>query len=49
MMYGGLRMPGGYLELLSKYGVGVTIEKVNGITIPKYSGVYNYTYANTIK
>lgn len=40
----GLERVGGYLELMRGDGVGVTLEKSNSITIPKYSGVINFEY-----
>lgn len=40
----GLERVGGYLEYMKQDGVGVTLEKSNSITIPKYSGVINFEY-----
>lgn len=45
-----LNRPGGYLDnLREKYQIGAELKKSNNITIPKYSGVINYKYAQTIK
>ena len=45
-----LDRPGGYLDnLREKYQIGAELKKSNNITIPKYSGVINYKYAQTIK
>ena len=45
-----LDRPGGYLDnLRDKYQIGAELKKSNNITIPKYSGVINYKYAQTIK
>ena len=41
-----LERPGGYLEYLKKDTVGAKLEKSNNITIPKYTGVITYKYAN---
>lgn len=40
-----LSRPGGYLEILKTATVGVELKKSNSITIPKYTGVINYKYA----
>ena len=42
---------GGYLDQISSNGNGVLvkIEKSNDITIPKYSGVYNFEYAKNVE
>lgn len=45
----GLSRPGGYLELLRNASVGAELKKSNSITIPKYTGVINYDYAQTVK
>lgn len=45
----GLSRPGGYLELLKNASVGAELKKSNNITIPKYTGVINYEYAQTVK
>ena len=44
-----LSRPGGYLELLKGATVGVELKKSNAITIPKYTGVITYKYAQNIK
>lgn len=45
----GLSRPGGYLELLRNASVGAELKKYNNITIPKYTGVIDYDYAQTVK
>lgn len=45
----GLERIGGYLELMRSQGVGVNLEKSNNVTIPKYSGVINFKYAQNIE
>ena len=46
----GLNRPGGYLNSLKeKYSIGVEFEKSNNITIPKYTGVLTYKYAQNVK
>lgn len=44
-----LSRPGGYLETLKGYSIGVELKKSNNITIPKYSGTLTYNYAKTSK
>ena len=44
-----LSRPGGYLEILKAATVGVDLKKSNHITIPKYTGVINYKYAQNVK
>lgn len=44
-----LSRPGGYLEILKKATVGVDLKKSNNITIPKYTGVFTYKYAQNSK
>lgn len=44
-----LSRPGGYLELLKGATVGVDLKKSNSITIPKYTGVIMYKYAQNLK
>lgn len=44
-----LSRPGGYLELLKNATVGVELKKSNNITIPKYTGVITYKYAQNSK
>ncbi len=43
-----LSRPGGYLEVLKGATVGVDFKKSNNITIPKYTGVITYKYAQTV-
>lgn len=45
-----LERPGGYLSLLKEKPryLKVSLEKSNDITIPKYSGVFNFKYAKSI-
>ena len=45
----GLERVGGYLEYMKRDGVGVTLEKSNSITIPKYSGVINFEYLQNVE
>ena len=44
-----LSRPGGYLETLKGYSIGVELKKSNNITIPKYSGTLTYNYAKTME
>ena len=44
----GLSRPGGYLEILEWASIGVDLKKSNNITIPKYTGVIKYEYAQTV-
>lgn len=44
-----LSRQGGYLEILKEASVGVELKKSNHITIPKYTGVITYKYAQTVK
>ena len=44
-----LSRPGGYLEILKRATVGVDLKKSNSITIPKYTGVITYKYAQNSK
>lgn len=44
-----LSRPGGYLEILKGATVGVDLKKSNSITIPKYTGVIIYKYAQNLK
>lgn len=46
MLYGSLKMPGGYLENLKNAGVKVDIEKKDSITIDRYTGVFKFEYSN---
>lgn len=45
----GLSRPGGYLELLRNASVGAELKKSDNIIIPKYTGVIDYDYAQTVK
>lgn len=45
----GLERPYGYLDILKSYGIEVKLERLNDITIPKYTGTLTYNYASTIK
>lgn len=45
----GLERVGGYLELMQSQGVGVTLERSNHITIPKYLGVINFEYLQNVE
>lgn len=45
-LYYALMRPQGYLDIMQDDGVIVEIEKSQNITIPKYSGIYNYDYIN---
>ena len=45
----GLERVGGYLEYMKRDGVGVTLEKSNSITIPKYSSVINFEYLQNVE
>lgn len=44
-----LSRPGGYLEILENASIGVELKKSNNITIPKYTGVIAYKYAETVE
>lgn len=44
-----LSRPGGYLEYLKRDTVGAELKKSNNITIPKYTGVISYKYAQNLK
>ena len=44
-----LDRPGGYLYKLREWGIVTSLEKSNNITIPKYSGVINFKYAQNEK
>ena len=45
----GLERVGGYLEKMKQDGVGVSLEKSNSITIPKYSGVISFEYLENVE
>lgn len=44
LLYGSLKIPGGYLELMEETGVMVDIKKSENITINKYDGLINAQY-----
>lgn len=44
-----LSRQGGYLEILKSASVGVELKKSNNITIPKYTGIIAYKYAQTVE
>ena len=44
-----LERPNGYLDALKQDTIEVKVTKSNNITIPKYTGVLNYKYAETIE
>ena len=39
-----INIPGGVAKILEKYGISLTLERVNNIKIPKYKGVYSDEY-----
>ncbi len=47
LLYGSIRIPGGYIELLEETGVIVDIKKQENITINKYEGIINAQYMKT--
>lgn len=49
MLYRAMTMLGGYLSIVETDGVKVEIEKSNDITVPKFDGVYNYSYMKTVE
>ncbi len=42
-----LSRQGGYLEILKNASIGAELKKSNNITIPKYTGIISYQYAQT--
>ena len=44
-----LSRPGGYLSNLEDRKIKANLKKSNNITIPKYSGVLNFKYINSVK
>lgn len=44
-----LQRPGGYLYWMKEDNVGVSLEKSNNITIPKYTGVIDFKYMQDVK
>lgn len=47
--FANLRRTGGYLEKMEEAGIQVKFEKSNKLTIPKYTGILNYKYAQSVK
>ncbi len=45
----GLSRPGGYLEILKEASIEADLKTSNNITIPKYTGVITYKYAENSK
>lgn len=48
-LMGALSRQNGYVDILRGASVGVELKKSNNITIPKYTGVITYKYAQTIE
>lgn len=48
-LYGALTMPGGYLKLLEGDNVQVEVKKLDNIVIPKYDGIYNFQYGESVE
>ncbi len=44
-----LSRQGGYLEILKNASIGAELKKSNNITIPKYTGIISYQYAQTVE
>ena len=44
-----LSRPGGYLEILKRYGIEAELKKSNDITIPKYTGKIEFKYGKSVK
>lgn len=44
LLYGSIRIPGGYIELLEETGVIVDVKKQQNIDISKYEGIINTQY-----
>ncbi len=46
-LYGAVKMPGGYMELMINDGVNVSVEQIEKetIVIPKYNGIYKFQHA----
>ena len=47
-LMGALSRQNGYIDILKKASVEVDLKKTNNITIPKYTGVLTYKYAETV-
>lgn len=43
-----LERPGGYIDYLRDYGIGVKVQKHNNLTVGKYNGVINYKYLEEV-
>lgn len=48
-LLGAIQRPGGFLEILEKYGLVSSVKKQSKITIYKYSGIMNYQYIRNAK
>ncbi len=48
-LYGQITMPESYYDKMKTDGVDVKIEKVNSIDVPKYTGLYNFEYAQAVE
>ena len=46
---GAIKRPGGYLEELEKYGLVISVEKQEKITIYKYNGIIDYTKLEDVR
>ncbi len=47
--FANLNRPGGYLERMREESLTAEFKKSNHITIPKYTGIINYKYAQSVK
>ena len=48
LLYGSLKIPGGYIQLLEESGVVVTLQKQENITIKKYDGILKTQFLTNI-
>lgn len=48
-LMGALSRQNGYVDILKSASVEVDLKKSNNITIPKYTGILTYKYAETVK
>ena len=48
LLYGSLKIPGGYIEILEDSGVIVTMQKQENITIKKYDGILKTQFLTNI-
>lgn len=48
LLYGSLKIPGGYIQLLEESGVMVTLQKQENITIKKYDGILKTQFLTNI-